>query len=205
MNVTLLSITILLLVALSSLRQARTSTSTPATAARKSPIQPNVVVIMADDMGWSDIGGYGSEIPTPNLDALAKNGLRFTQFYNNARCCPTRASLLTGLNAHRTGIGQMAEDPEPNPARNDWGTDGYRGFLNRKCVTIAEVLKTNGYHTYMAGKWHVGMHGKEKWPLQRGFERYYGILAGATSYFRPQGGRGLTLDNQPLLPPIDPD
>lgn len=168
------------------------------------PKKPNVVLIMADDMGWSDIGSYGSEIPTPNLDLLARNGVRFSQFYNNARCCPTRASLLTGLYAHQAGIGQMAEDPE-NPKHNDWGTDGYRGYLNRHCVTIAEALKTNGYHTYMAGKWHVGMHGQEKWPRQRGFDRYYGILAGAASYFRPQGGRGLTLNNQKLPTPTDPN
>ena len=166
--------------------------------------RPNVVLIMADDMGWSDIGSYGGEIPTPNLDALAKNGLRFSQFYNNARCCPTRASLLTGLYSHQAGIGQMAEDPE-HPEAFHWGTPGYQGFLNRHCVTIAEALKTNGYHTYMTGKWHVGMHGQEKWPLQRGFDRYYGLLAGATSYFKPQGGRGLTLDNQKLDPPTDPN
>ena len=167
-------------------------------------VRPNVVIIMADDMGWSDIGSYGGEIPTPNLDKLARNGIRFSQFYNNARCCPTRASLLTGLYSHQAGIGQMTEDPE-HPERYHWGTPGYQGFLNRHCVTIAEALKTNGYHTYMTGKWHVGMHGKEKWPLQRGFDRYYGILAGATSYLKPQGGRGLTLDNQNLDPPTDPN
>ena len=171
---------------------------------RQSTQRPNVVIIMADDMGWSDIGSYGGEIPTPNLDALASNGIRFAQFYNNARCCPTRASLLTGLYAHQAGIGQMTEEPE-NPDTYHWGTPGYQGFLNRHCVTIAEALKTNGYHTYMTGKWHVGMHGQEKWPLQRGFDRYYGILAGATSYRKPQGGRGLTLDNQKLDPPTDPN
>ena len=174
------------------------------TNARSVAAKPNVVIIMADDMGWSDIGSYGSEIPTPNLDALARNGIRFSQFYNNARCCPTRASLLTGLYSHQAGIGQMSEDPE-DPNAYHWGTPGYQGFLNRHCVTIAEALKTNGYHTYMTGKWHVGMHGKEKWPLQRGFDRYYGILAGATSYLKPQGGRGLTLDNQKLDPPTDPN
>ena len=166
--------------------------------------RPNVVIIMADDMGWSDIGSYGSEIPTPNLDTLANNGIRFSQFYNNARCCPTRASLLTGLYSHQAGIGQMSEDPE-KPEEYHWGTPGYQGFLNRHCVTIAEALKTNGYHTYMTGKWHVGMQGKEKWPLQRGFDRYYGILSGAASYLKPQGLRGLTVDNKNLDPPTDPD
>jgi arylsulfatase len=166
--------------------------------------KPNIILIMADDMGFSDIGCFGSEIPTPNLDKLAQNGVRLSQFYNTARCCPTRASLLTGLYQHQTGIGQMAEDPSSHvdgKDKNDAGVDGYRGFLNHQCVTIAEVLKPAGYHTYMAGKWHVGMHGEEKWPLQRGFEHYYGILAGACSYLKPEGGRGLTLDNQHLPAP----
>lgn len=166
--------------------------------------KPNIILILADDMGFSDIGCFGSEIPTPNLDKLAKNGVRFSQFYNTARCCPTRASLLTGLYQHQTGIGMMAEDPfkkESEKDKNDAGVPGYRGFLNHQCVTIAEALKPAGYHTYMAGKWHVGMHGEEKWPLQRGFEHYYGILAGACSYLRPEGGRGLTMDNTKLTVP----
>ena len=162
--------------------------------------RPNIVLIMADDMGYSDIGCFGGEIPTPNLDRLAGKGLRFRQFYNMARCCPTRASLLTGLFPHQTGIGHMTEEPA-NPQAENWGTPGYQGYLNRSCATIAELLKPAGYHTYMAGKWHLGLHGKEKWPLQRGFEKYYGILAGAASYFKPQGGRGLTYNNTPLDPP----
>ncbi|MCP9768328.1 arylsulfatase [Lacihabitans sp. LS3-19] len=166
--------------------------------------KPNIVVIMVDDMGFSDIGCYGGEIPTPNIDKLAKNGLRFKQFYNTGRCCPTRASLLTGQYPHKVGIGLMAEDPE-KPDAMHWGTHGYQGFLNRNCVTLAEVLKTNGYHTYMTGKWHVGMNEKEKWPLQRGFDHYYGILAGATSYLKPQGGRGLWLDNTKMAAPEDPN
>lgn len=156
--------------------------------------KPNIIIIMADDMGFSDIGCYGSEIPTPNIDMLAKGGMRFKQFYNNARCCPTRATLLTGLYPHQAGIGAMSEDPESVTA-HDEGVDGYRGYLTKKSVTIAEVLKTSGYHTYMSGKWHVGMHGKEKWPLQRGFERYYGILCGASSYMHPFFPRGITADN----------
>ena len=149
--------------------------------------RPNVVLIMVDDMGYSDIGCYGGEILTPNIDALASKGVRFTQFYNTSRSCPARASLMTGLYQHQAGIGQMSEDPFKNPGQkspNDWGVPGYKGFLNRNCVTIAEVLKEGGYHTYMAGKWHLGMHGEEKCPLQRGFERFYGILAGACSYLR---------------------
>ena len=171
--------------------------------------KPNVVIFLVDDMGYSDIGCYGGEIMTPNLDKLASTGVRFTQFYNTSRSCPARASLMTGLYQHQAGIGQMSEDPgtfkkETQRDINDWGSEGYQGYLNRNCVTIAEVLKENGYHTYMAGKWHLGMHGQEKWPLQRGFERFYGILAGAASYLRPEGGRGLTLDNEHLPAPESP-
>ena len=171
---------------------------------KPTPKKPNIILMMVDDMGWSDIGCYGGEIPTPNIDRLAKGGLRFKQFYNTGRCCPTRASLLTGLYPHQAGIGQMAEDPE-QPEAFHWGTPGYQGYLNRNCVTLAEVLKTNGYRTYMTGKWHVGMHGSAKQPLQRGFDRYYGILAGATSYLKPQGGRSVWLDNTKLDPPTDPN
>ena len=168
--------------------------------------RPNILLIMADDMGYSDIGCYGGEIPTPNIDALAANGLRFTQFYNCGRSCPTRASLLTGLYSHQAGIGAMSEDPELREGKEPehQGEHGYMGFLNRNCVTMAEVLRDAGYHTYMTGKWHVGMHGKEKWPLQRGFEHFYGVLAGASSYLQPKGGRGLTLDNTNLPTPRPP-
>src|SRR6056297_1123287 len=107
---------------------------------------PNIVLILADDMGYSDIGCYGSEISTPNIDQLAEDGLRFTHFYNGARSCPTRASLISGLYAHQTGMGGM----EP-----DRGLPGYRGNINRECVTLAEALGANGYATYMAGKWHL--------------------------------------------------
>ena len=111
--------------------------------------RPNIVIIMADDMGYSDIGCYGSEIATPHLDSLAAGGVRFTQFYNTARCCPTRASLLTGLYPHQAGIGHMMDDR---------GVDGYRGNLNRRSVTVAEALRPAGYSTYMSGKWHVTRH-----------------------------------------------
>ena len=156
--------------------------------------KPNIIVILADDMGFSDIGSYGGEIPTPNIDMLANGGVRLTDFYNNSRCCPTRASLLTGLYPHQAGIGDMAEDPGDS---NVWdeGVPGYRGFLTPNTVTIAEVMKTAGYNTYMTGKWHVGMHGQEKWPLQRGFDKFYGILSGASSYLRPFPPRGITEDN----------
>ncbi len=161
--------------------------------------RPNLVLILSDDMGWSDIQPYGGEIETPALQRLANNGLRFTQFYNNARCSQTRASLLTGLVSHQTGMGMLAETPTaPGPADADFG---YHRYLNRNCVTIAEALKPAGYHTYMSGKWHLGYHEEDRWPRQRGFDRFYGIVAGASSYFRPAGPRGLTLDNSPLPEP----
>ena len=153
--------------------------------------KPNIVVILADDMGFSDIGCYGSEIATPNIDSLARSGVRFTHFHNTARCCPSRSSLLSGLYAHQTGVGHMVDNPKPFP--------GYTGDLNRSCVTIAEVLKGAGYQTLMSGKWHVTpvTESKHNWPLQRGFERYFGIIHGAASYFDP---RTLTRDNQTVQP-----
>lgn len=141
-------------------------------AARAAEKKPNIVVILVDDMGFSDIGCYGSEIPTPNLDRLAANGLRFTQFYNTARCCPTRASLLTGLYSHQAGVGHMTEDNK---------LPGYRGRLNDQCVTLAEVVKPAGYFTIMCGKWHVGQnHGVTPWG--RGFDRSLNAAAGGFYY-----------------------
>ncbi len=162
---------------------------------------PNIVLIMSDDMGYSDLGCYGGEHVTPNLDALAAKGVRFTEFYNNARCCPTRASLMTGLYPHEAGIGHMMEDR---------GHDGYRGVLNRNCVTIAEVLKPAGYRTYMTGKWHVApgigpRADRATWPLGRGFEKFYGTIAGAGSYFDPAAlvrqDTLITVENDPEYHP----
>ncbi len=132
--------------------------------------QPNVVVILLDDMGYSDLGSFGGEVETPNMDSLAKGGLRFTQNYNSARCCPSRASLLTGLYSHQTGIADFTgkdRTAERGPA--------YLGRLNKDCVTLAEVLKTTGYATYGVGKWHVG---HEEIPTDRGFDEYYGYIRG---------------------------
>jgi len=162
--------------------------------------RPNIVVIMADDMGYSDIGCYGGEIRTPNLDGLAAGGVRFTHGYNTARCCPTRASLMTGLYPHQAGVGHMMED---------CGADGYRGDLNDRCVTIPEVLTSAGYATYMSGKWHVSkqighwtgdetLTSKHNWPRQRGFDRFYGTITGAGSFYDPVT---LTHDNTPLPSP----
>lgn len=160
--------------------------------------RPNVILIMADDMGFSDIGCYGSEIPTPNLDQLAANGIRFTQFYNTSRSCPTRACLLTGLYQHQTGVGMMTTE---GGSDFDFGVDGYRGYLNKNCVTIAEVLKSSGYHTYMTGKWHLGSDTFDKRPMQRGFENYFGCYQGAFSYFDPKGVRGLIDGNDSIRAP----
>ncbi|GGG84176.1 arylsulfatase [Parapedobacter pyrenivorans] len=168
-------------------------------AVRAQDKRPNIVLIMADDMGYSDIGCYGGEIETPNLDRLATEGLRFSQFYNNARCCPSRASLMTGLYPHQTGIGHMTNDPEDSTAFN-YGLPAYSGDLNFQSVTIAEVLKSAGYQTLMTGKWHLGYHDRSRWPLQRGFDKYYGLIAGASNFFEPSGKRGLTLMNDPIEP-----
>ena len=139
----------------------------------------NIILILADDMGYSDLGCYGSEINTPNLDRLARNGQRFSQFYNAARCCPTRASLLTGIYPHQAGVGKMIENEGPG---------AYQGFLNDSCVTIAEVLRKGGYSTYMSGKWHVGEE-RPHWPVDRGFDRYYGLIGGAMNYFNIRKGK----------------
>lgn len=160
--------------------------------------KPNIVLILVDDMGFSDVGCYGGEIETPHIDSLAAEGLRFTQFHNSGRCCPTRASLMTGRHPHQVGVGLMTGPPnKPQNAR----PGPYQGYLNRSCVTIAEVLKSAGYRTIMSGKWHLG-HGKpEYWPLQRGFDRFYGCLAGAINYFKPAGARGITRGNEPVSTP----
>ncbi|MEO1011559.1 MAG: arylsulfatase [Bacteroidota bacterium] len=157
--------------------------------------RPNIILIMSDDMGYSDIGCYGGEINTPVLDGLAENGLRFTQFYNTARCCPTRASLLTGLYQHQAGIGHMMWDNN---------TRGYRGDLSDNAVTIAEVLKQAGYATHMSGKWHVTKYrgkdpnpSKHNWPLQRGFDKFFGTIHGAGSFYDPSS---LSRDNEYIAP-----
>ncbi len=143
------------------------------------PDKPNILLIMNDDMGYSDIGCYGGEIDTPNLDRLAAGGLRFSQFYNSPRCSPSRASLLTGLHPHQTGIGILTYPTGP---------EGYAGNLNRRCVTIAEALKASGYTSYLSGKWHVAanlVEPTDAWPAQRGFDHFYGTIIGAGSFYYP--------------------
>lgn len=153
--------------------------------------KPNIVLILADDMGYSDLGCMGSSIQTPNIDELAETGLLFTQFYNAGRCCPSRASLLTGMYSHKAGIGHMAEQLD-HPA--------YRGFLNDHCLTIAEALRSAGYATYMAGKWHVGTD-RPHWPLQRGFDKFYGSNTSQGHYFRVYEGRKLLYGNEEISTP----
>jgi arylsulfatase len=141
--------------------------------------RPDIVLILNDDMGYSDLGCFGGEVDTPTLDRLARDGLRFSQFYNTARCSPSRASLLTGLHPHQTGIGILTYDSGP---------EGYAGNLNHRCVTIAQALKTGGYRTYMSGKWHVSSNLREptdSWPMQRGFDAFYGTIIGAGSFYDP--------------------
>ena len=163
--------------------------------------RPDVVVILADDMGFSDIGCYGGEIRTPRLDALAADGVRLRRFYNTGRCCPTRASLLTGLYPHQAGVGHMLAET---------GLPGYGPGLNEHCVTIAEVLRRAGYGTYMAGKWHVSgprepSSDTGRWPLQRGFDRFYGTITGAGSFYDPatlcRGNTFITPANDPEYQP----
>jgi len=167
--------------------------------------RPNIIVILADDVGYSDLGCFGGEIKTPHLDGLAAGGLRFTQFYNTARCCPTRASLLTGLYPHQAGVGYMTDraDYSAKAMINEW----YAGDLRADTATIAEVLRGAGYGTYAVGKWHVTKdieEGKSQhnWPLQRGFDRYYGVIPGASNYFTPAH---LSRDNARIQYDADPE
>jgi arylsulfatase len=142
--------------------------------------RPNVVLVLADDLGFSDIGCYGGEIRTPALDRLGRGGVRLSQFYNTARCSPSRASLLTGLHPHQTGIGILTSDDRPR---------GYRGSLNESCATLAEILGSAGYATCLSGKWHLTSSPERPdgaWPTRRGFEHFFGILNGCGSYYQPR-------------------
>ncbi len=155
-------------------------TDPPDAAARRSnPDRPNVVLILVDDMGFSDIGCYGGEIGTPAVDGLAQHGVRFSQFYNTARCSPSRASLLTGLHPHQTGIAELVDNDGPG---------GYPGSLNERCATLAENFRAAGYRTQMTGKWHLSNQRERpdaSWPTRRGFETFWGTIGGAASYFQP--------------------
>ena len=162
--------------------------------------KPNILLVLVDDMGYSDLGCFGSEIDTPNVNSLAREGIRCTRFYNASRCCPTRASLLTGLYPHEAGMGDMVD--------SDYGLPSYQGYLNNECVTLAEVMHDAGYTTLMSGKWHVGEH-KPNWPCDRGFDRYFGLISGAANYWdihqtkAPGVVRQMALDNTPWEPPAE--
>jgi arylsulfatase len=146
--------------------------------AADAPRRPNIVVIVADDMGFADMGAYGSEIRTPALDALARQGVRFTNFYTHASSSPTRSMLLSGVDTHLSGLGNMDEWTAPNQR----GAVGYEGYLNDRVVTMPQLLKAAGYHTYMVGKWHLGK-APDQIPAARGFERDFSLLDGAGSYW----------------------
>lgn len=142
--------------------------------------RPDIVLILADDMGFSDVGCYGGEIETPHIDRLGREGVRFTQFYNTARCSPSRASLMTGLHPHQVGVGILNFDDTP---------DGYPGDLSEQSVTVAEALREAGYATYLSGKWHLSSDMETpngSWPTRRGFERFFGTLEGAGSFYQPR-------------------
>ncbi len=160
----------------------------------------DIILIMVDDMGYSDLGCFGGEIQTPNLDTLARQGLRLTRFYNNAKCYPSRASLLTGTYPHKAGLGRNILSLQKPKGE----TGPYQGWLGDQVVTIAEVLKGSGYKSYASGKWHVGEK-PEDWPLQRGFDRYFGLVSGASSYFELLGNqrrvRQMVLENELWTPP----
>ncbi|MGI9571341.1 MAG: sulfatase-like hydrolase/transferase, partial [Desulfobulbia bacterium] len=160
------------------------------TTAHAADKQPNVLLVMADDMGWTDIGTFGSEISTPNLDRLAKRGLTFTDFHVSVACSPTRSMLMSGNDNHVAGLGNMGE----LLTENQKGKPGYEGHLNDRVVTLAEVLREGGYHTYMAGKWHLG-HGEGQLPFDRGFESSFSMLVGGASHYSDMLG---------ILPRDDP-
>lgn len=153
-----------------------------AISGEKTKQSPNIVLIMCDDMGFSDLGCYGGEVNTPNIDFLGKNGVRFTQFKNSGRSCPSRAALMTGYYQHEAGMGWMTAVDEHRP--------GYRGQIRNDIPTIAEILGQNGYANYLSGKWHVTVDGafnqpNGSYPIQRGFDKYYGCLSGGGSYYKP--------------------
>jgi len=151
--------------------------------AEASDNRPNILLVVADDLGWTDLGCFGSEIDTPHLDALAQRGVKFTSFYTSVSCSPTRSMLLSGTDNHLAGLGNMVEFLTPQQR----GRPGYEGYLNNRVVSLGEVLRDGGYHTYMAGKWHLG-HESNQLPHARGFERSFSLLGGGGSYWADRSG-----------------
>jgi arylsulfatase A-like enzyme len=192
---------------LSAAGTAALAMGNPALLATPPQLRPNIVLILADDLGFADLGCYGSEIQTPHLDALAQRGAKFSQAYTCPRCCPSRAALLTGLPPHLAGMGFMvshASPPQSNPT-------AYQGFLRSDRLTLAEALRKQGYRTCLSGKWHVGEH-RPNWPCDRGFDHSWGLLGGACCYFDPLGNRAQArvrrlFQNDRLIEslPLDPE
>ena len=156
--------------------------------------RPNFLVIVADDLGFSDLGAFGGEIATPNLDALARAGLRFSDFHTAPACSPTRAMLLTGTDHHIAGLGTLDEVA----SHSQRGQPGYEGYLNERVVTVTEVLREAGYRTFMSGKWHLGMT-LETAPHTRGFERSFALLPGAANHYASSPKAGTGFPRQDLL------
>lgn len=154
----------------------------PAAVAADAPARPNVLLIVVDDMGYSDIGAFGGEIDTPNIDGLAKRGMSVTNFYVGPTCSPTRSMLLTGTDNHVAGFGNMSEYLGPKQK----GQPGYEGHLNQRVTSLASVMRDAGYHTYMAGKWHLGEE-KGSWPADKGFERDFTLMQGGGSHWSDMG------------------
>ena len=166
--------------------------------------RPNIVLILADDLGYSDVGCFGSEIATPNLDSVAAHGVSLTRFYNQSRCCPTRAALLTGRYPHQVGVGAMIDDYAA-AARRAAHSPAYTDHLSADSPTMAELLRAAGYRTLMCGKWHLGYE-PDQWPVRRGFDRSFVQIKGAMNYFGgPTTGprEPMALDDQPFVPPQD--
>jgi len=176
------------------------TTPAPARAETDPPTPPNVVLVLVDDMGYSDLGSYGGEIDTPVLDSLAAEGLRFARFYNAAQCIPSRATLLTGLYPHQAGLGDMNARGPTDPFWKKVGSSAYLGFKKpaQGVATLPEILGANGYQTYMSGKWHLG-DTADNWPSARGFERTFSLITGAHEHFT---GRHAWREHGPIAPHI---
>lgn len=172
--------------------------------------RPNILLVMVDDMGYSDIGCYGGEIRTPTLDTLAENGVRLARFYNGAQCCPSRAALMTGLYPHQAGMGDMNEQGPDNEFWKRVGSPAYLGFKTRGIVTLPEALRVAGYQTFMAGKWHLGRT-SDNWPHARGFDRCFALIGGACDHFtgfrswQNQGPISLFVENTQKVDQLPPN
>lgn len=166
----------------------------PAMAAAQAPLRPNIVVILADDLGFSDIGAFGGEIATPNLDKLARRGLRLTGFHTAAACSPTRAMLMSGTDNHRAGLGNMIELRSPGQV----GQPGYEGYLSERVVSLPELLRDAGYETIMSGKWHLGVE-PEQDPFRRGFEKTFASLPAGNNHFGKDPLSGEAAKNRQVI------